>query len=861
MKNLIQYFLLLGLMTCMGFGCQSLYKSQFQEDSANLFYQDSKTRAELIENVHYTLKFEIGKQKQFQAETEIEFNLNENKKTLFLDFQQAQLHKISVNGNKLSPKKVYNGYKVFIEKDYLQKGSNKVNLSYSRDYVVDGNGLHQSKDPADGRVYLYTNLQPYHASRVFPGFDQPDLKASFTMQISAPKNWQVVTSVLEEKVESQKDKKIWHFPKSAIMSTYLWSLHAGPYAVIQGPKKPYPMRLFVRQSLKQYVKSSEWFPITTYGFKYFEDLFGVKYPFKKYDQIIVPEFNPGAMENIAAVTFNEAYLSRGKKTILQKYNLAEVILHELAHMWFGNLVTMKWWDDLWLNESFATFVSNLALSEHNTYKSYSWPQFYDMKLWAYSEDLMPTTHAIYTEVESTDVAFNQFDGITYGKGAAWLKQLYFRVGKQQFSKALELYFKRHQYGNTILEDFIQAFVEVNGEKNKQWSEVWLKTSGVNQLQFLCKDGNYKLEQKAVSGDQIKRDHIGVLKTDSGEYPWRSMKEKIVWENKAPKECSQWNYPNYNDLGYFLVNYNEQEVQKLKSHWNDFDNSFLRKMLINDLWHSTLYGSLNLRIYFDFILEVLKSEQDINVVSTVLSNYKMSSIEAMLKQISIEKFEMHFSQLEKILLNRLNKSKAGTDLQKLFFKSYVSYSLTESSNKQIKRWLSGKALPQGLNFDLDLKWSSLIELASQGVEHANLLESLKKQDSSLKAKNYQDMLGALNLDPKGKRALYKKLFEEQNPNLYSLRYKVVGLKDFIDYKDYDTKVAFDFLEQIKKADKTQKQEVLGRLVRLAPIGCDLSRAKKVKNFVDDHSLNKTLIKNLKKHAKYTELCAKVIKNYQ
>ena len=189
------------------------------------------------------------------------------------------------------------------------------------------------------------------------------------------------------------------------------------------------------------------------------------------------------------------------------------------------------------------------------------------------------------------------------------------------------------------------------------------------------------------------------------------------------------------------------------------------------------------------------------------------------------------------------------------------SLSQDSIARIKKWLSGKSLPRGLNFDLDLKWSSLIELASLGIDYKTFLQSLKKQDSSLKAKNYQDMLGALDLDTEGKRTLYTQLFKEQNPNLYSLRYKVAGIKEFIDYKDYDTKVAFDFLEQIKKADKTQKQEVLGRLVRLAPLSCDLGRAKEVKNFVDDHSLNKTLIKNLKKHAKYTELCAKVIKNYQ
>lgn len=861
-KSLIQYFLLLGLMTTLGFGCQSLYKSQFKEDSANLFYEDTAKRAELVSDVEYFLDFEIGKEKAYKASVDVEFNINKSPEDLFLDLQSAKLKTLTVNSLKLTVNNSYNGFKVFINKQYLRKGKNKVTLVYDREYVKDGNGLHQSTDPEDDKVYLYTNLQPYHASRVFPGFDQPDLKAVFKMKITAPKNWQIITSVLEDEVKLVDGKKQWSFPESPKMSTYLWSLHAGPYAVFKGPKKPYPMRLFVRQSLKKHVNPKEWFPITFYGFKYFEELFGVKYPFKKYDQIIVPEFNPGAMENIAAVTFNEAYLSRGQKTILQKYSLAEVVLHELAHMWFGNLVTMKWWDDLWLNESFATFVSNLALSEHPKFKEYSWPEFYNMKLWAYSEDLMPTTHAIYTEVESTDVAFNQFDGITYGKGAAWLKQLYYRVGKKQFSEALEIYFKRHKYSNTVLNDFIQAFVEVNGDKNKKWSETWLKTAGVNKLQFECIQGKYSLKQEAVSGEDIKRDHIGVLKTNEGTFKWSSVKEKIVWSDKQPKSCSDWNYANFNDQGYFLVEYSNRDLEQIKKQWRGFKDAFLRKMLINDLWHSTLYGNLSSKAYFEFIVYVLQSETDINVINTSLSTYKMNNIESTFKQISEKVYKKHFNELESLLYSRLQSTAPGSDLQKQFFKSYIEYSISEKSNVRIVNWLSGKNLPKKLNYDLDLKWQSVTVLAEKKANYKSFLNKLKKQDKSLKAKNYLEKISAITADVKQKRELFVSMFEDKNPNLYTLKYKVSGLDYAISYKEYDNKVAYDFLEKIKKANTVQKQEVLGRLVRLSPRTCDLGIAKKVRDFVDsNHSnLNKVLTKNLKKSAKYNELCVNMIKNY-
>lgn len=862
MKNLLQYFFMLGLMAITGFGCQSLYKSQFKQDTANLFYEDAIERSELIKDVNYYLEFEIGTEKTYKAKVNLEFSFKKQKDDIFLDFQKANIDQITVNDHSVDVKKAYSGFKIFLNKDLFKNKNNKIEIHFNREYVKDGDGLHQSKDPSDGRVYLYSNLEPYSASRVFPSFDQPDLKAKFKMQVTAPKSWQVITSVREDKVEDQKDKKVWSFPESPIMSTYLWSLHAGPYAVIEGPKKPYPLRLFVRQSLKKYVNKQEWFPITQYGFKYFEDLFGVKYAFKKYDQIIVPEFNPGAMENIAAVTFNEVFVSRGKKTILQKYSLAETLLHEQAHMWFGNLVTMKWWDDLWLNESFATFVSNLALSEHPDFKSYSWPEFYNMKLWAYSEDLMPTTHAIYTEVVSTNSAFTQFDGITYGKGAAWLKQLYFRVGKQQFSQALELYFNRHKYKNTVLNDFIQAFAEVNGDENKKWSESWLKTKGVNKLNFVCKNGSYKLEQTAASGDELKRDHIGVLKTQESSYAWKSQKEELIWLKDEPKKCSAWSYPNFNDLGYFIVEYTNEELKKIESNWKEFQDPFLRKMLINDLWHSGLYGKLSLKSYLNFLQMVLNNENDINVLSTALSNYKLSIATAVLKQVSEEDYLQVFNNLEELLYKRLKGAKAGSDLQKNFFKAYLNHAISKKSQSRIKNWLLGKSIPKGLTYDLDLKWSSVFALAKNKQDYQAYLKQLQKIDKSLSANNYQQQIEAVSASLDKKREIFLQIFNDANLNLYSIRYKTYGLKQSISHSEYDQKVAYDFLDQILKANTSREQEVLGRIIQLGPITCDLKTANNIKTFLSKHEsdLKKVLIKSLKKMAKSTEICINLIDNY-
>ncbi|NQZ02712.1 MAG: aminopeptidase N, partial [Bdellovibrionales bacterium] len=324
-------------------------------------------RAKQVQNVKYNLEFNLLDSKSFAGTSTITFKLTDPGNGLRIDYHDGAISNLMVNGKTVKPK--YNSHFLWIEASHLTEGANTVVVDFESPYSKEGNGLHQFRDPEDKRRYLFTDLEPFDANRVFPMFDQPDLKATYTMKVTVPKTWKVITSVRESKVEDADGGKTWTFPESQKFSTYIWSLHAGDYHMWEDNSGKYPLRLFARKSLKKYVKPKDWFKFTHDGFKFFNEYFAYEYPYKKYDQLLVPEFNAGAMENVAAVTFTERFVSRGVKSERERMSLNNVILHEMAHMWFGNLVTMKWWNDLWLNESFATYMASLGQAGNSEFKT------------------------------------------------------------------------------------------------------------------------------------------------------------------------------------------------------------------------------------------------------------------------------------------------------------------------------------------------------------------------------------------------------------------------------------------------------------------------------------------------------------
>jgi aminopeptidase N len=375
----------------------------------------------------------------------------------FVDLVGATVREITLNGRSIDPA-AYVDSRI----ELTDLGSdNELRVAADCTYSRTGEGLHRFVDPVDNRVYLYTQFEVPDARRVYTTFEQPDLKATFTFDVTAPSHWQVVSnSPTPEPQDLGRGTSRWHFEPTKPMSTYITAVVAGEYAVVRdtyrGQRGEIPLGIFLRQSLVPHLDHDDIFEVTKQGFAYFEGAFDMAYPFGKYDQLFVPEYNMGAMENAGCVTFRDEYIYRSRQTQAAYQGRANTILHEMAHMWFGDLVTMKWWDDLWLNESFAEWASHEACTDATKY-SEAWTNFCNArKTWAYRQDQLPSTHPVAADNHDLEAVEVNFDGITYAKGASALRQLVAWVGPTHFLDGLRTYFDRHAYGNSELTDLLKA---------------------------------------------------------------------------------------------------------------------------------------------------------------------------------------------------------------------------------------------------------------------------------------------------------------------------------------------------------------------------------------------------------------------
>ena len=597
-------------------------------DSHNLTESEAKLRSNSISSVTYDLYFDLTERTEFKGTSQISFRSLKPLSALRVDFTGGTVHGVAVNNSAANFE--YDGNAIRIDSgSFNSKVDNTIKIEFSHPYSHDGEGLHQFVDPEDQKIYLYSNLEPYDANKIFPCFDQPDLKASYSMKVDALSDWIVVGPDKETRVTTLDNRETtsrWEFAKSEVFSTYIWSLIAGNYKVIDGGGKRIPLRLLVRQSLSKYVDSNAWFRWTRSGFQFFENYFGVKYPYSKYDQIIVPEFPSGAMENVGSVTFNESFVKRGKSTRTENLRLASVILHEMAHMWFGNLVTMRWWDGLWLNESFATYMAYVALHEATEFKE-AWVNFFREKRWAYWEDQLITNHPINGVVAVTQSAFASFDGITYGKGAAWLQQVNRYIGKEAFQKGLRTYFERHKGQNTEISDFIGALSVGAGKDISQWSETWLTTKGVNGVTVAYGD---KVKCSGAINEitfkQVKLPHANALKEQRFQaalYKDKKVIRKIEVLLNASTEtkvalpstaCPDFVLINSDDTGFLRNIHSAAEILALLNQAPQLSDTKARQLVYFNIFEQVREGSIPLQSFSLLVIQALEKETDTEVLS-------------------------------------------------------------------------------------------------------------------------------------------------------------------------------------------------------------------------------------------------------
>jgi len=848
-------------------------KGVVDASTPNITRAEAEARAKTISMVDYTLEFDFTPAgDKYTGRAVIGFNVDQSGRDLRVDFADGEVTRVAINGVPFEPN--YNKRVLAVPGNLLKKGRATLEIDFSHEYSRQGRGLTRFTDPVDKNVYLYTDFEPYDANRAFPCFDQPDLKATYAVKVTAPKTWEVITSVRENSAVQQGDTKIWDFPRSARYSTYIFPLHAGNYAKWEDKNFRYPLRLFARKSLAKYVKPAEWFPISKHGFDFFESYYGYAYPYKKYDQIIVPEFNAGAMENVAAVTFTERFISRGPKTRAQVQGLANTILHEMAHMWFGNLVTMRWWGDLWLNESFATYTSSVAQAAYPEFKD-QWQSFFGGKTWAYREDQMITTHPIVATVRDTNEAFTSFDSITYGKGASVLKQLSFYLGEENFKKGLKAYFERFAEKNTEYADFMGVMAEASGRKLEAWQKSWFETAGVNAFsaQFECKDGRvsqFAITQMSVSGDKIVRPHatqIAFLARRNGKVVANDV---IRAEISAPttylteavgKECPYVVYLNHEDYGYFKTKLDDRSVANLRTSLPEVEDSLLRHELWFALWDKVLDAEMPMQAYGQILTRDGLTKEN----NELLLRHLRFTSESLLKyyhqspKLLYAGYPEFSEHLDKLIWQRFKTAKAGSNDLLIWLDSLDSLMTTPWGMGKLKHLLNGAERAPGVAIDQDRRWAMVNALARfNDPEARKWIDHEAKRDTS--SMGVERRIGAMAALPDFEAKMgwvdeFKKPKSE-----YSFAQFRAALYNLFPYNQNDKRELYakQYFKDLLWVNANKENFAAGMFTALTPSECTPELAGRLNQYVNSQKiLQPVVVKNLKIYGQEGERCRKIV----
>ena len=606
-----------------------------QPDGPNVLTQpDAEARAARVYDVRYDLTLSLQRESDdYAGEITIRFRHRAPLEGTFVDFTGQRIESLTVNGRRLDEAD-WRSHRLHLD-GALLNDDNILRIHYVNRYDRTGAGFHRFTDPEDNEAYVYSNFEPYEAHRLFPCFDQPDIKGRYRLDVTAPEDWAVIANGPEVVSEAEADgRRRRAFAETPPISSYLFAVVAGPYTSVQDAHEGIPLRLYCRRSLGKFLDPDELFTVTKQGLRFYQEFFDYPYPFAKYDQIFVPEFNAGAMENAGAITFSERMIYRDPPTDQQRLSRAEVVLHEMAHMWFGDLVTMRWWNDLWLNESFASYMSYLALTEATRFTS-AWQSFNArMKGWAYHEDQRITTHPIAAEAPDTDATFLNFDGITYGKGASVLKQLVAVIGIDAFRAGMRRYFRAYEWRNATLQDFLGALEHGAGRALGEWSRLWLETAGLNTLTPVWETSgdritSFAIEQQAPDTHRTLRPHrLDLALIDAGEGGAPVVRATVPVEVAGPRTtvaalvgaaAPACVFPNHGDHAYAKLALDPPSLAFVRARLERFEDPLLRQLLWRTLWDMVRDQQWKSPAYLALVREKLPFERALDLVETVLGN--------------------------------------------------------------------------------------------------------------------------------------------------------------------------------------------------------------------------------------------------
>ena len=714
----------------------------------NLSKIEAAGRAQLLTVDHYDVTLDLSEVRTsptFRSTTTVTFDAAAGSST-WIDLVADEVLSITLNGEPVNAAAFADAK---IELHGLA-ARNTLTVDARCKYTRDGTGLHRFFDPVDDEAYLYSQFEVPDARQVYANFEQPDLKAEFSFTVIAPNHWEVVSNGAESARAAAGDGvDRWTFQRTKRMSTYVTAIVAGPYHHVHdsytGEYGTYPLGLYCRKSLAEFLDHEELFKITKQGFAFFEEQFRFGYPFGKYDQLFCPEYNAGAMENAGCVTFLEDYVFRSRVTRLQYEARANTILHEMAHMWFGDLVTMRWWEDLWLNESFAEWAAYWSMARCTEFND-AWTEFLGLrKEWGYRQDQQPTTHPIAAEMVDLESVRPNFDGISYAKGASVLKQLVAYIGEDAFVAGVRSYLQKHQYANAELSDLLAELTAASGIDLKDWMNIWIQTPGVNTLRLEAEVDTDGIYTKALLHQEPAKEPAGL------EPVLRGHRIQLGFYNleDGALVCTDRVWVTVDgaitDLGnvlvdrprptVLLINEGDHTFAKLRldhhsmrnaiTHYGAFTDSLARTLVWMSAWDMTRDGELPTRDWITLVKQAIDTEPEVSVIGVLLRYTKL----AVDSYGNPARRGSYYRELADAYYDASQNAEPGSDLQLAYVRGLLAFATDAGHLAWIESLLTGEGSLPGLKVDVDLRWALLTRLTTTGYWQPEKIEQEVARDNT------------------------------------------------------------------------------------------------------------------------------------
>ncbi len=747
--------------------------------AAEITSAETAERARLLRIAGYDVTLDLtGGGELFGSQSVIRFDCTAPGSATYVDLVADRIHEISLNGVGIDPARAYADGRIALP-DLAAR--NELRVVADCRYSADGTGLHRSVDPADGRVYTYTKFEPAYARTVFANFEQPDLKAPFTIAARVPAHWTVLSNqpaAGDPAVQADGESALWQFPPTPPLSTYLFALVAGEYALVRSshttPRgQVIPLGLACRRSLAEFLDAEDIWETTRQGLDYYTGVFERDYPFAKYDQAFVPEFSAGATESAACVIWTDSLLFRSVVTDSAHELRASVVLHEMAHMWFGDLVTMRWWDDLWLNESFAEFCAALSAAEATRFTG-AWATFcLGRKAWGYRQDQLPSTHPVAADVPTLSQAIANFDGISYAKGASVLRQLVARVGRADFFAGIRAYFAAHGWGNATLADLLEALEASSGTSLSAWSDAWLKTTGPNMLraEFELDPGgsfrSFEVVQEARDPRQTMRPHhiaIG-LYNRAGDRLVRTHRVEADVAGPRTRLADLTGHPqpdllllNDDDLTYALLRFDDRSISTLTTSIGLVDDALARAVCWCSVIDMVRRAELAVPAFVSMVAAGLASEPSVAAVRILTD-----TTGAILEQLAAPAWVgAGRRQLADVAVALLATAEPRSDHQLAWVQLLCRTAASPDQLDLLAGMLAGREVVPGLTVDADLRWAMLLRLAATGRAGTADIDAELAKDETDSGARHAAACRAARPDPDAKAQAWRLLTETELP---------------------------------------------------------------------------------------------------